>query len=86
MVKGALASFIMLPSIGHRFQDFGIHNNHLVNSSVDFLMPQTSKAEISLSPLKKQEMCSIGSVLNPQTIPPIVLPKASQNTVTSFED
>lgn len=45
-------------------------------------MPQTSKNEISLSPLKNHEICSIGSALNPQTIPPITMPKASQNAVT----
>lgn len=82
MVKGALATFIMVPSTGHCFQDFGICKNDLVNSSVVFLMTQTFKNEISLSPLKKHEICSIGSVLNPKTIPPIALPKASQNAVT----
>lgn len=83
MVKGALASFIMLPSIGHCFQDFGICKDHLLNSSVDFLMPQTSKNEISLSPLKTHEICSIGSVLNPQTIP---CQKPAKMQSLSFED
>lgn len=83
MVKGALASFIMLSRTGHCFQVFGICKNHLVNSSVDFLMPQTSKNEISLSSLKKTWNLLNWQCTESSNHPCYCLPKMQSH---SFED